>query len=104
MEKRIPSAIVFILCGSVIGWLFQTVPPASFLSLMGFFLTVFTGTYALGFTLFLSVRRGILVSLFITGSLLLRFIGLRHILYPILFALTLLSIEHMAIQKQSDSD
>lgn len=104
MEKRIPAILVCILSGSIIGWLLHTISPTSLLSLFGFFLAVFTGAYTFGFALFLSVRRGFLLSLFITGSLLLRFIGLRHILYPILFAVTILSFEHMVIQKQPDSD
>ncbi len=103
-EKRILATLVFVISGSVVGWLLHTIPPNSSIAILGFFLAVFAGTYALGFILFLSVRRGILFSLFFTGSLFLRFIGLRHILYPILFAVTLGSFEHMALQKQPDSD
>lgn len=103
-EKRIYALVCFILIGSAIGWIINAVSPSSIFSVMVFFLAVLFGTYSLGFFIFLSTRRAMLFSLFITGLLLLRSIGLRHILYPILYAITLLSIEHMALQKHPNSD
>ncbi len=85
--------IVGIAGLSFLGWLMTTSEPHGVPSLI-LFLSVVSGTsFSLSLFVVNNTRRAVLISTGITVYFVLRYIGLRHIIYPILLVASLLSLE-----------
>lgn len=70
-------------------------PPASLISLIGFFLLLSIVSTTLGFYLFHHMRHAVILSVGIIIWLILRLIGLRHPLYTVLLIASIIALEYL---------
>lgn len=77
----------------ILSWFISTFPPKELLFRAIFFLIIFFTTTSLSLYVLNNVRRSLWMGLGITGSLLLRYLGLREPFYVVLLLASLISLE-----------
>lgn len=100
-KKYIPLLAISLVLFGVIDFIIFLINPLRNFQILSFefspipifFLILFFGIFFFFSFLFLNKRRGLLTSLFITLSLLLRFLDFKNIFYTLLIFLILLLIE-----------
>lgn len=95
-HSRNPTTLFLGITGSIaLAAYINITPPDTGVSLLGFFILLITTLLLLGMYFIGSLRHTIVLTFSVTLYLILRYIGLRHPLYPILLVASVIALEYV---------